>query len=436
MKQTQKKMKTFLSIALAFFACCISTSKVNAETYDFVVPRDGSFREALDAANNRADTTLRYRIFVMQGTYVIPTSGTTTGGDGKEYGDPRCYLKAPNTSIIGEDRDKTVLTNTVPEPTWNNGFGQANPLEGIGRGDVLIIEKEAHNTYIQDITMKSGMGDKTGRNIVLHDRSDRTICKNICIWGYQDTYVSNNQNGRFYFEGGIIRGRTDYICGKGDVIYNMVTFQQCDKGGYLAVPSVPRKYGYVMLDCYIKSETPDVTYYLGRPWGKGTPRAVWINTKVDTSPITKDKRGYNGWADMSGGWPALFTEYNTYLANGEKLDLTGRRTIFTDKEGIHHSNAPVLNAEQAAVYTIENVMQPSKEWDPVALAKDADAVSNIRYSNGTLSWTASDNAIFYAVCKNGKVINFTQKTSYKIKGVKKSDSITVRPVNSMGGLGK
>lgn len=422
-----------------FFALVLSAtilSQASAQTYDFVVPRDGSFRQALDAANNRADTTQRYRIFVMQGEYVIPTSGTTTGGDGKEYGDPRCYLTAPNTSIVGEDRDKTILVNTVPEPTWDNGFGQANPLEGIGRGDVLIIESTAHNTYIQDITMRSGMGDKTGRNIVLHDRSDLTICKNICIWGYQDTYVSNNQDGRFYFEGGVIRGRTDYICGKGDVIYNGVTFQQCDKGGYLAVPSVPRKYGYVMLDCYIKSETSDVTYYLGRPWGKGTPRAVWINTKVDASPITKDKRGYNGWADMSGGWPALFTEYNTTLTTGEKLDLTGRRTIFTDKEGIHHSNAPQLTEKEAAVYTIDNVMQSSDAWNPVALAMDAASVSDIKRSKGNLTWTASPNARFYAVCKNGKVIGFTSKTSYKLKGVKKTDRVSVRPANDMGGLGK
>ena len=406
----------------------------SAQTYDFVVPRDGSFREALDAANGRKDTAQRYRIFVMQGEYVIPTRGTTTGGDGKEYGDPRCYLSAPNTSIIGESRQTTVLVNTVPEPTWDNGFGQANPLEGIGRGDVLIIEKTAHDTYIQGITMRSGMGDKTGRNIVLHDRSDRTICKDICIWGYQDTYVSNNQNGRFYFEGGVIRGRTDYICGKGDVVYNGVVFQQCDKGGYLAVPSVPRKYGYVMLDCYIKSETPDVTYYLGRPWGKGTPRAVWINTKVDASPITKDKRGYNGWADMSGGWPALFTEYNTRLASGEPLDLTGRRTIYTDRDGVHHSNAPVLSAQEAAVYTIENVMQPSAEWDPVALSKSAAEVTDVRYAKGILTWNASPDALFYAVCKNGKVIAFTSQTTMKLKSIKKSDRLTVRAANNMGGL--
>lgn len=401
--------------------------------YDFVVPRDGSFRQALDAANSRRDTTQRFRIFVMQGDYLIPTHGTTKGGDGNEYGDPRSYLKAPNVSIIGEDRDKTVITNTVPEPTWDNGFGRANPLEGIGRGDVLIIEKNCHGTYLQDIMMRSGMGDKTGRNIVLHDRSDLTIAKNICIWGYQDTYVSNNRDGRFYFEGGIIRGRTDYICGKGDVLYNKVTFQQVGNAGYLAVPSVPRRFGYVMDSCYIKSETPDVTYYLGRPWGKGTPTAIWLNTKVDTAPISHDKRGINGWADMSGGWPARFAEYNTFLTTGEPVDASMRRALFTDKEGNEHLNAPLLSASEAAIYTHERVLDG---WNPEELTKNAPAPFNIVVVKGKLTWKGSDEALLYAVCKNGRVVDFTTTTSYKLpKGSRPSDIWAVRAANQMGGLG-
>lgn len=423
-----------LTLTISLSLVCLFAVAQTKKLYDFVVPRDGSFRQALDAANNRKDTTERYRIFVMQGRYVIPTAGTTIGGDGKEYGDPRCYLKAPNTSIIGEDRENTILINTVPEPTWDNGFGRANPLEGIGRGDVLIIEQQGHGTYLQDITLQNAMEDRTGRNIVLHDRSDKTIAKNICIWGYQDTYVSNNADGRFYFEGGVIRGRTDYICGKGDVLYQSVTFQQCQQGGYLAVPSVPRKYGYVMLDCYIKSETPDVTYYLGRPWGKGTPRAVWINTKVDNEPITRDKKGYNGWADMSGGWPALFTEYNTRLTTGEPLNTTGRRTIFTDREGNQHSNAPVLSEKEASIYTLQNVMLSNDGWNPTTFTAPATAVSGITVKGSTVTWQDNPDALLYAVCKNGKVIGFTTSTSYKVKNLKKKDKITIRPANQMGGL--
>ena len=67
------------------------------------------------------------------------------------------------------------------------------------------------------------MGDARGRDIAYQDKGNKTIFKDACLWGYQDTYTSNNQNGKFYFEGGVIRGRTDYLCGKGDVYYNGVT---------------------------------------------------------------------------------------------------------------------------------------------------------------------------------------------------------------------
>ncbi len=162
---------------VAALALAFSADAAGKKLYDFVVPRDGSFREAIEAANNRADTTARFRIFLMDGDYVIPTAGKTTGGDGKEYGDPRSWLKTPNVSIIGESREGTVLVNTTPPATWDNGFGPSCPLEGIGKGDVLIIEYPAHDTYLQDLTMKSGMADHTGRNIVLHDRSDKTIAR-------------------------------------------------------------------------------------------------------------------------------------------------------------------------------------------------------------------------------------------------------------------
>ncbi len=418
---------------VAALALAFSADAAGKKLYDFVVPRDGSFREAIEAANNRADTTARFRIFLMDGDYVIPTAGKTTGGDGKEYGDPRSWLKTPNVSIIGESREGTVLVNTTPPATWDNGFGPSCPLEGIGKGDVLIIEYPAHDTYLQDLTMKSGMADHTGRNIVLHDRSDKTIARNICIWGYQDTYVSNNRDGRFYFDGGVIRGRTDYICGKGDVYYDGVTFQQCGQGGYLAVPSVPRKYGYVMDSCYIKSETPDVTYYLGRPWGKGTPTAIWINTTVDVSPITKDKRGYNGWADMSGGWPARFAEYNTCLTSGKALDLSGRRSLYVDREGKEHSNSPVLTEAEARSYTKAAVLDG---WNPDAAVAAAPLPKDVHVKKNQLRWTGSDEALLYAVCRHGKVVAFTTDTVYNIGSDSSADCWSVRAANFMGGLGE
>lgn len=405
---------------------------VEQRLYDFVVPRDGSFREAIEAANARTDTTQRFRIFVMRGEYKIPTKGTTIGGDNQEYGDPRTRLSSPKVSLIGEERDATVLVNTTPPTTWDNGFGPACPLEGIGNGDVLILEKPCVRTYLQDITLRNGMDDRTGRNIVLHDRGDLTICNNVRLWAYQDTYVSNNQHGRYYFRGGVLRGRTDYICGKGDVYFDRVTFQQCGTAGYICAPSVPRKFGYVMQQCYIQQETPDVTYYLGRPWGSATPTASWISTHVDCSPITKDKKGFNAWADMgSKGWPARFAEYNTYLTTGEVLDLTGRRSSWTDNDGNKHPNNPVLTAEEAAALTLENVMGG---WDPTADAALVASPGKVIRTCNRLTWDVSPRALLYAICRNGKVVDFTISNSYVIKKEQKGDEWTVRAANQMGGL--
>ena len=402
---------------------------VTKGTSDFIVPIDGTISEALAAANARGtNATERYRILILNGNYVFDTNGTTTGGDGKTYPDPRSYLNSPYVSFIGQSMEGVVITNQTPDATWDNGFGQACPLEGIGNGDVLIINKDGHDAYFQNLTMKSSMGDAHGRDIVLNDKSNRTVFKDACLWGYQDTYVSNNQSGKFYFEGGVLRGRTDYLCGKGDVYYNEVTLQQCGAGGYLAVPSQAKNYGYVFQNCYIKKETSDVTFYLGRPWGSGTPTASFINTKMDTAPIG------NGWADMSGGWPKRFAEYNSYLTSGTTLDLSGRRTSWTDKEGTQHDNNPILTSDEVQAMSLDKVMGQDDDWDPTALTEQASAPTNvvINTDNKMVTWDNSDYVFCWVIFKNGVYVGNTTVPSYEVDDA--SATWSVRAANEMGGL--
>lgn len=404
---------------------------VTKALYDFVVPADGTITEALAAANKRgASATERYRIFIADGKYVFDTNGTTTGGDGKTYDDPRSYLTSPYVSIIGQSMEGVTITNKTPEATWDNGYGAACPLEGIGNGDVLIINKEGHDAYFQNLTIKTSMGDAHGRDIALQDKSNRTIFKDACLWGYQDTYVSNSDNGRYYFEGGVLRGRTDYLCGKGDVFYNEVTLQQCGGGGYLAVPSKPKKYGYVFYNCYIKKETADVSFYLGRPWGSGTPTACFINTKMDGNALG------NGWADMSGGWPKRFAEYNSYLTSGTSIDLSGRRTSWTDKEGNVHANDPILTLDDVQSMSLANVMGQDDDWDPTALTEQASAPTEVVVNSDskTLTWADNNYVLCWVVFKNGKYVTATTEPSYTVDDA--TATWTVRAANEMGGLGE
>ena len=415
---------------------------VTKALYDFIVPTDGTFTEALAAAAKRADTSKRFRIFIKQGDYKIPANPNSmvTGIDGKQYPSATTYMNTPNVSIIGESNENTSITNTVPSVESSNGYNIANVLEGIGRGDVLSLESGATNTYFQDIKMYSSMGDGKGRDIVLNDKSNKTICKNVNLWAYQDTYVSNNQKGRFYFEGGILRGNTDYLCGKGDVYYNNVDLLMCGTG-YLAVPSQPTKYGYIFKDCTIKDgSTAGINgkYKLGRPWGKGTPIALFIDTKMEVIPTAA------GWDEMSGGYPKRFAEYNSTTATGTAVDLSGRKQVYDAydaKDGDNYTNrrnetaeSPVLTAEEAAFYTLETVMGGDDDWDPTAATEQASAPTNVKIAGKNLTWDNSNYALLWAVCKDGKVVDFTVEPSYNVDDA--SATWSVRAANEMGGLGE
>ena len=417
---------------------------VTKALYDFIVPTDGDFKAALAAAAKRTDTSKRFRIFIKQGDYKIPAdeNSKVTGGDGKSYANPTIYMNTPNVSIIGEGMDNTSLTNTIPDAEYKNANQKnpANVLEGIGKGDVLCLQKEATGTYFQDLKMYSSMGDAKGRDIVLNDQSNKTICKNVNLWAYQDTYVSNNQNGKFYFEDGILRGRTDYLCGKGDVYYNNVELWICEKGGYLAVPSQPKKYGYIFKDCTIKdaTEAKDLNgnYTLGRPWGKGTPIALYIDTKMEAIPSAA------GWDEMSGGYPKRFAEYNSTTSTGSTVDLKDRKKVYDaydSKNGDNYVNrrnetaeSPILAAEEAAFYTVENIMGQDDDWDPTAATEQASAPTNVKLNGTTLAWDNNDYALLWAVCKNGKVVDFTITPSYIIDDA--SATWSVHAANEMGGL--
>lgn len=412
---------------------------VEKKLYDAVVENVDQLVAALAEAQNRADKNVRYRIFLKKGTYTLPqgtadktfdvelgTGGTTTF----TKKDPITYFNAQNVSMIGEDRDATIITNTIPaDDTFEGKYGTASIYEGIGKSDVFQLS--GSNSYWQDLTVSTGMADARGRDIAVEDKGTRTIWKNTKLHGYQDTWVGQNDNGLYYFEDGVIRGRTDYICGKGDAYYNQVEFQQI-AGGYCAVPSKPANIGWVMKDCTINGDGSGVdgNYTLGRPWGQGTPVALWIDTKMNVVPSAI------GWNEMSGGWPARFAEYNSTTSTGSVIDLSGRKKTFGDG----HANNPELTAEEALNYSDKSKM--FGDWDPTLATEQAPIVQDVKLTDNTLTWTGSNYALLYAIVKNGEVIDFTTENTYTISSADaagsrragEKDEYQIRAANEMGGL--
>ena len=399
--------------------------------YDAVVGNVDQLVAALKAAESRADKNQRFRIFLKNGKYQLP-KGTATktydvelaNGSAASYTktDPITYVNAPNISFIGESRDGVIITNTIPaDETFEGKYGTASIYDGIGKSDVFQMSSKVEGTYWQDLTVETGMADSRGRDIAIQDKGTKSIFKNVGLRGYQDTWTSNNDRGLYYFEGGYLRGRTDYMCGKGDIFFNGVELRQI-AGGYAAVPSKPAKYGWVYKDCVINAEGSGVDgkYTLGRPWGSGTPIALFIDTRMNVVPSAI------GWNEMSGGWPARFAEYNSTTSTGSVIDLSGRKKTFGDG----HANNPVLTAEEALENS--NLHRMFGDWDPTLATEQAPMPKNVSLAGNVLTWDDSNYARCWAVVKNGKVVDFTTEPTYTVDDA--SATYAVRAANEMGGL--
>ena len=408
---------------------------VSKSDYDAVVSTADELLAAINAANSRSDKQARYRIFLKKGTYQLPQSTTETfeaeDAAKTKFYSPITNITASNISFIGEDRDATVITNTIGDETYVNSLNQTVSIyERIGYGDVLKIKSGVSGTYFQDLTIKSGIPDSRGRNIALNDCGTNTICKNVCLWGYQDTYVTNTADGLYYIEGGIIRGRTDFICGGGDAYFNQVNIIMCEKGGYVTAPRNNQHYGYVFSDCTISGAAADVdgTYYLGRAWTNAA-EAYFINTTMEVQPHAA------GWKDWNNG-PTRFAEYHSTSATGNEIDLTSRATTINGTP-----NSPVLTAGEAA--EIGNMLNTfGTGWQPTLLTEQAPVPANVTLSGTTLSWDGSPYALLYAVCKGDEVVAFTTATQFDVttltadapRRTAAAGEWTVRAANEMGGL--
>ncbi len=405
---------------------------VDKKLYDYVVENADDLVAALNAAQARSDKNTRYRIFVKNGNYTIPLKSTMKTVNGYEV--PECItsVNTQNLSLIGESRDGVIITNGIdPKDTFAGTYGTTSKYDGIGNSDVLQISGSDY--YFQDLTIESGMDDATGRDLAVQDKATRTIYKNTGLRGYQDTWTSNNDNGLYYFEDGYVRGRTDYMCGKGDAFFNGVELRQI-AGGYAAVPSKSIKYGFTYKDCTINGEPAvvnyatgetrtaaqvDGNYTLGRPWGSGTPIALFIDTKMNVVPSAI------GWNEMSGGFPKRFAEYNSMTSTGSQIDLSGRKKVFGDG----HENNPVLTAEEAL--EAGNLHNMFGEWDPTLATEQAPIPSNVKQDGNKLVWDNSNYALLWAVVKEGEVIGFTIEPQFELSS---NGSYSVRAANEMGGL--
>ena len=386
-----------------------STEKNELGYYVCEAGNGGNFLTMLDLANANSSATERTCIFLPNGVYDLGKTVLTT-------------ISGNNISIIGQSMGKTIIKNA---PDVKN--------EGIGTTATLYVTGK--NLYMQDLTLENGLdyysSGSAGRAVCLQDKGDGTICKNVKMLSYQDTYYSNNNNGKFYWEDSEIHGTVDFLCGGGDVYYNRCKFvvekRQADgKGGCtIAAPYTDgSKWGYVMNECVVDNYAENFNY--GRAWG-GTPRLAYLNTTLlQPEKIIKDRftvGGMNVPADK-------FVEYNTMDASGNVVSPASNVLKFTKDKKVNEMET-ILTAEQAAEYTLDKVFPT---WTPAEYAKQV-GLGLLATDGSNITWTAAEGAKAYAVFYKMQYVGMTAATSWPIAAGENADDFVVRPANAMGGFG-
>ena len=288
---------------------------------------------------------------------------------------------------------------------------------------------------MQDLTLQNALdyyaSGSAGRAVCLQDKGDNTICKNVRMLSYQDTYYSNG-NGKYYWEDSDIHGTVDFLCGGGDVYYNRCTFvtelRQADGKGEctIAAPYTDNgcKWGYVMNDCTVDAKSEKFNF--GRAWG-GTPRLAYINTtllqpeKINATRFTTG--GMNVPADK-------FVEYNTMDASGKVVSPASNVLKFTKDKKVNEMET-ILTAEQAAEYALDKVFPT---WTPAEYTKQVE-LGLLATDGNNITWAAAEGAKAYAVFYKMQYVGMTAATSWPIAAGEKADDFVVRPANAMGGFG-
>lgn len=247
-----------------------------------VVSRDGTgnfrtLQEAIESARAFMDYTVT--IYVRNGVYkekvIVPSW-------------------VENIDIIGEDRDKTIIT-----------YDDHANINKMGTFRTYTVKVEGSDITFKNLTIENNAA-QLGQAVVLHTEGDRLKFINCRILGNQDTIYTGAKFTRLYFKDCYIDGTTDFIFGPSTALFEDCIIHS-KRNSYVTAASTPKeaKYGYVFKHCKLTAEPGVDKVYLGRPW-RPYAYTLFIECELGKHIVSA---GWHNWGKQSNEETARYMEY-------------------------------------------------------------------------------------------------------------------------------
>ena len=297
---------------------------------------------------------------IQQAVDSIPAGTSETIYIKKGIYKERVEVRKNNISFVGESTDDTVIT----ESYYARMIMPDGSKRGTFRSYTFFVY--ADNFTASNLTFENaaGFGDEFGQAIAVYAEGDNITFRNCKILGHQDTLftgplpMKEKQPGGFtgptidgirrvvhqLYEDCYIAGEIDFIFGSATAYFKNCTLFALNRNqeinAFYTAPSTyeGQAFGYVFESCTFTGNCPPKSVALSRPW-RIHAKTVLLNCSYSDQIIDE---GFTDWNKPESHETVYYAEYN---GHGEGFKPEKRAAY------VHQ-----LNESEAALYTLENVM--------------------------------------------------------------------------------
>ena len=311
-------------LGLLLLLSVVSAAWAQERQDTIVVSRDGTgnfrtLQEAIESARAFMDYTVT--IYVRNGVYkekvIVPSW-------------------VENIDIIGEDRDKTIIT-----------YDDHANINKMGTFRTYTVKVEGSDITFKNLTIENNAA-QLGQAVALHTEGDRLKFINCRILGNQDTIYTGAKFTRLYFKDCYIDGTTDFIFGPSTALFENCMIHS-KRNSYVTAASTPKeaKYGYVFKHCKLTAEPGVDKVYLGRPW-RPYAYTLFIECELGKHIVPA---GWHNWDKQSNEETARYMEYKN---TGEGANASER--VAWSKQ---------LTKKEAEAVTVDAIFRTQSNWNPI-----------------------------------------------------------------------